>query len=168
VPPLRRLCALALATACGVGYAPIASGTFGSMVGVALFAWLAPAGPLPVAVAIVLASVGGVWAADEAERIYQKKDDGRIVIDEVAGQLIALFPLTLLLPADRVRTPWLLLVGFLVFRAFDIAKPGPVRWAERSFPGGRGVMFDDLLAGVFSAGVVVLLLLLLGPQGDAS
>jgi len=165
VPPLRRLCALALATAGGAGYAPVAPGTFGSLVGVAGFALLAPAGPLAVALAAALTAVLGVWAADEAERLFAKKDDGRIVIDEVAGQLIALLPIVLLVPADRVRAPLPLLAGFLLFRGFDIAKPGPVRWAERSFPGGRGVMFDDLLAGVFAAITLVVLLLLLGPRG---
>jgi phosphatidylglycerophosphatase A len=64
VPPLRRLCALVLATAGGAGYAPVAPGTFGSLVGVALFACLAPAGPLPVVVAIALTAGLGVWAAD--------------------------------------------------------------------------------------------------------
>jgi phosphatidylglycerophosphatase A len=164
VPPLRRLCALVLATAGGAGYAPVAPGTFGSLVGVALFACLAPAGPLPVVVAIALTAGLGIWAADEAERAFGKKDDGRIVIDEVAGQLIALLPVALLVPVARTRSPLPLLAGFLLFRAFDIAKPGPVRWAERNFPGGRGVMFDDLVAGVFAALVLALALLLLGPQ----
>ena len=80
--------------------------------------------------------------------------DRRIVIDEVAGQLVALCPLALLAAPERVLAPLPLGVAFLAFRAFDIAKPGPVRWAERSFPGGRGVMFDDLVAGAL-AGLVV-------------
>lgn len=160
---LRRVCALALATAGGVGYAPVAPGTCGSAVGVALFVLVAPGGPLLAALAAGLAAALGVWAAGEAERLFAKKDDGRIVIDEVAGQLVALLPLALLLPPERVRSPLPLVIGFLVFRGFDIAKPGPVRWAERSFPGGRGVMFDDLVAGALSACAMVAILLLLGP-----
>jgi phosphatidylglycerophosphatase A len=158
----RRILALALATAGGVGYAPIAPGTFGSMVGVAVYWVVVPFGPLAVAFAAALASGLGVWAAGEVERIYAKKDDGRIVIDEVAGQLITLLPLAALAGPDRMRAPLPLLIGFLVFRGFDIAKPGPVRWAERRFPGGQGVMYDDILAGVLSAGVMALLFLLLG------
>ncbi len=154
----RRFLALALATAGGAGYAPIAPGTFGSMVGVAVFWFVAPSGTLAVAAAAVVASAVGVWAADETERIYGKKDDGRIVIDEVAGQLITLLPLAAFASADRVRAPLPLLVGFLVFRGFDIAKPGPVRWAERTFPGGQGVMYDDLVAGALSAVVMAALI----------
>lgn len=159
----RRVLALALATAGGVGYAPIAPGTFGSMVGVAVFWVVAPFGPYAVAFAAALATGLGVWAAGEAERIYAKKDDGRIVIDEVAGQLITLLPLAALAGPEQLRAPLPLLVAFLVFRGFDIAKPGPVRWAERHFPGGQGVMYDDLVAGVLSACVMVLVFLLLGP-----
>ena len=143
---LRRFAALAVATAAGVGFAPIAPGTFGSLVGVGVFALIAPFGALAVALAIVLATGLGVWAAGEAEQIFARKDDGRIAIDEVVGQLVALWPLTLFAP-DRALAPLPLALGFLAFRAFDIVKPGPVRWAERHFPGGRGVVFDDLVAG---------------------
>ena len=108
-------------------------------------------GPLTLALVALAAIALGVWAAEEAERIYARRDDGRIVIDEVAGQLIALWPITVLVPRDRWLAPLPLLAGFLLFRGFDIAKPGPVRWAERTFPGGMGVMFDDVLAGAFSA-----------------
>ena len=102
----------------------------------------------------MLVTAAGVWAAGEAERIFAREDDGRIAIDEVAGQLVALWPLSLLAPPERALAPLPLALGFLAFRAFDIAKPGPVRWAERHFTGGRGVVFDDLLAGAF-AGLAV-------------
>ncbi len=148
---VRRFAVLALATAGGVGYAPIAPGTFGSLVGAALFAGLVGRGAAVVAAAVVIAAALGVWAADEAERIFAHSDDGRIVIDEVAGQLLALSPLAMLLPPERALAPLPLLVGFCAFRALDIAKPGPVRWAERRFRGGRGVMFDDLVAGALAA-----------------
>jgi phosphatidylglycerophosphatase A len=151
---LRRFAALALATAAGAGFAPIAPGTFGSLMGVGVFALVAPCGPLAVALAVATLTAVGVWAAGEAEQIFARKDDGRIVIDEVAGQLLALWPVSTLAPAERVLAPLPLAVGFLAFRAFDIAKPGPVRWAERRFSGGRGVVFDDLVAGAFAAVVV--------------
>jgi phosphatidylglycerophosphatase A len=150
---LRRLAAIAVATAAGAGFAPVAPGTFGSLVGVGLFALIAARGPWVVAAVAIAVTIAGVWAAGEAERIFARSDDGRIAIDEVAGQLVALWPLTWIAP-DRATAALPLLAGFLAFRAFDIAKPGPVRWAERHFEGGRGVVFDDLVAGG-CAGVVV-------------
>jgi phosphatidylglycerophosphatase A len=151
---VRRFAALAVATAAGAGFAPVAPGTFGSLVGVGVFALMAPSGPLAVALAAAILTAAGVWAAGEAERIFAQEDDGRIAIDEVAGQLVALWPISALAPAGRGLAPLPLAVGFLAFRAFDIAKPGPVRWAERRFAGGRGVVFDDLVAGALAAVVV--------------
>jgi phosphatidylglycerophosphatase A len=150
---------LAIATAGGAGYAPVAPGTFGSAVGVLVFALLAPAGagPLLLATAVLLGL--GIWASDQAEGIFERKDDGRIVIDEVVGQLLALAPLAAMAPAVAPRHPLLLVAGFLCFRLFDIWKPGPVRYAERSFPGGLGVMLDDVVAGLFAAAVVAALAL---------
>ena len=148
---LRRFAAIAVATAAGAGFAPVAPGTFGALVGLGVFALVAPLGPIAVTLAVVLVTAAGVWAAGEAERIFASEDDGRIAIDEVAGQLVALWPISVLAPPERALAPLPLALGFLAFRAFDIAKPGPVRWAERHFTGGRGVMFDDLLAGALAA-----------------
>ena len=141
-----------LATGLGVGFAPIAPGTFGSALGVVLFAWLLSQ-PLGAYVAVVLAVIGlGVWAADVTGRVTGQTDDGRIVIDEVAGQLVTLGPV---LALSGNRTVWLV-TGFVVFRLLDIWKPGPVGWAERSFSGGLGVMADDLVAGVLGAGLLAV------------
>ena len=149
---MRRL-AVVLATAGGVGYAPIAPGTAGSAAAVALFLLVSRL-PAPAYLALVAAiAVVGVWAAAESERAFGRSDDGRIVIDEVAGQLVTLAPLVLVGGRDA---PWLLVTGFVAFRCFDIWKPGPVRRAERGFSGGLGVMADDLLAGLLGAGVVAL------------
>ncbi len=151
-----------MATAGGAGYAPLAPGTAGSAVGVAAFALLVPYGTASVlGVATVLLAVG-IWAANHAERIFERKDDGRIVIDEVVGQLLALAPLAAMAPAVRPRSPWLLVAGFLLFRLFDIWKPGPVRLAERSFPGGTGVMLDDVVAGIFAAAALAAIALVIG------
>jgi phosphatidylglycerophosphatase A len=88
----------------------------------------------------------GVWAADRAEVIYGK-DAGRIVIDEVLGQLLTLAPLLVLGRAS----PAALVTGFVTFRVLDIWKPGPVGWAERRFEGGLGVVADDVVAGGLGA-----------------
>ena len=143
--------ALAIASVGGVGLAPVASGTFGSAVGVGLYLLLAGLGPwLYLLTTLALLSVG-IWAAEEAERVYGRKDDGRIVIDEVVGQLLTLAPL--LLPGVP-SSVFLLVTGFVVFRVLDIWKPGPVGWAERHFQGGAGVMMDDVFAGVLGAFVM--------------
>ena len=125
-----------------------------------MFVWLLPAGAPALALAAALLLGAGIWASGEAERIFQRHDDGRIVIDEVVGQLVALAPLALA-PAGRSRSPVLLFAGFLMFRLFDIWKPGPVRWAER-FEGGTGVMLDDVVAGALAAVVVAAIVLATG------
>ena len=89
----------------------------------------------------------GVWASGASERAFGRPDDGRIVIDEVAGQWVALIPHFFFAAA----LPAVVVTAFVAFRVFDIWKPGPVRWAERRFRGGWGVMADDVVAGLLAA-----------------
>jgi len=136
-----RIFILALATAGGSGYSPVASGTAGSVVGLALWALVGGLAALPYA-AVCAAVIGlGIWSAGRAEEIFGGHDDGRITIDEVAGMLVSLAAL-----------PWrpeVAGLGFLLFRLFDIWKPFPARAAER-LPGGLGVMADDLVAALYA------------------
>jgi len=165
--------ALWVATVGGVGFGPWAPGTWGALVAVFLFGALLHRLGLPLySLAVVVVTVLGVWASNAVEAWFGKPDDGRIVIDEVAGQLIALIPVVLLhgLPLGVVRVPglesvvgagidvwWALVVtAFVAFRWFDIRKPGPVAWAEKRFVGGIGVMADDVVAGGLAAVVVTL------------
>jgi phosphatidylglycerophosphatase A len=152
--PLSRGVALAIATGAGVGFIPLAPGTFGSLIGVLLFFPLASAG-LFVYFAWVAALSGlGVWAAGRAEEIFERTDDGRIVIDEIVGQLIALTPLVALSRGEHALGDFfflLIVTGFVTFRVLDIYKPGVIRWTERNISGGAGVMADDCVAGVFGA-----------------
>jgi len=136
-----RIFILAIATGAGSGYAPVASGTVGSAVGLGLWWMIAGFGPAVYALAVVALVVLGIWAADRAQAIFRRHDDGRITIDEVAGMLISLAWLPARL--EVVGT------AFLFFRLFDIWKPEPARAAER-LPGGLGVMADDLVAGVYA------------------
>jgi phosphatidylglycerophosphatase A len=135
---------LALATGFGSGFSPVASGTAGSLVGVAIFvlvhhwSWQAYAA-FTAAVFIV-----GIPVSTRAEAIFGEKDSGKIVIDEIAGQLVALFAVPFSLPAVAA--------GFLLFRFFDIAKPF-FRPLEKA-PGGAGIMLDDLMAGFFTLAVL--------------
>ena len=136
-----RIFILAIATAGGSGYAPMASGTVGSAVGLLLWGALSGLGPVGYGVALSFVALIGIWAADRAQGIFRRHDDGRITIDEVAGMLLSLF----WLPAR----PEVVVVAFLLFRLFDIWKPAPARAAER-LPGGLGVMADDLVAGLYA------------------
>ena len=146
--------ALFVATGAGSGYAPVAAGTFGSAVGVLLYLPLAGLSPPVFLVTVAGITALGIWAADEAERFFDRKDDGRIVIDEVAGQLITLAPLLVLAPQGDLRSPFWLVTGFVLFRVLDIWKPGPARWAERNLRGGAGVVLDDVIAGLIGAAVM--------------
>jgi phosphatidylglycerophosphatase A len=163
--------ALAIAT-CGVGYLPLAPGTWGSMVGVGLYLlWrVASAEVFARAVAhgwnvsslesmrltlmlvmLICITVAGLWAASRAERLMGRKDPGAVVIDEVAGQLIAF----LFVPLNAGW--WAVAAGFLAFRAFDIWKPYPIRRLE-ALESGLGIMADDVLAGAYAATVMSLLI----------
>jgi phosphatidylglycerophosphatase A len=154
--PAGRLprAAIFLATGAGAGYGPVAPGTWGSLVGVLLYLPLSTAGTAAYVAGCVLLLAAGIWASQQAERVFGK-DDGRIVIDEVVGQLLALSPL--LADPARLRSPLWLVTGFVAFRVFDVWKPGPARWAERRFSGGMGVMLDDVVAAALAALLLVLI-----------
>jgi phosphatidylglycerophosphatase A len=135
---------LFVATGAGTGYSPLASGTVGSALAVALWAGVRGWPPAAYLALVIAVTALGVWASGRAEAIFGGKDDGRITIDEVAGMLLSLA----LLPATA--SPILVAgAGFLLFRAFDVAKPPPALLAE-TLPGGLGVMADDLVAGLYA------------------
>jgi len=136
-----RIFVLALATGGGSGYAPVASGTVGSAVGLGLWLALIQLPPAGYALACAAVALVGIWAAGRAETLLGRHDDGRITIDEIAGMLLSLA----WLPAR----PEVAGVGFVLFRIFDIWKPFPARRAEQ-LPGGLGVMADDLVAGAYA------------------
>jgi phosphatidylglycerophosphatase A len=141
--------ALAIST-WGVGFLPIAPGTFGSLVGIGVFLLLGSL--VPQVVGIVAITWAGIWAASRTERILRLKDPGKVVVDEVSGQMISLLPLSLLPSPGRSG----IIVSFILFRLFDIFKPYPARRFER-LRGGLGIMADDLVAGVYAALVLFLL-----------
>lgn len=134
--------ALVCATFGYVGYIPIAPGTAGSLAALGLFAivrWVASPGVELATIVAVL--VVGIWASSAAERALDQKDPGPIVIDEVLGMLMTLA----LLPVSMTG----IVVGFLLFRFFDVVKPYPAARMER-IKGGAGVMLDDAVAGIYS------------------
>ena len=132
--------ALAFATVLGVGYAPVAPGTFGSAAGLLLW-WLLPATPAVQIGVIVVLFVVGSWSGSVAEKHFGRTDPGQVVVDEVMGMLITL----LFVP---VGWPGAIL-GFLIFRVADIIKPYPANRLE-SLHGGIGVMADDGMAAIYA------------------
>ncbi|HWP65118.1 MAG TPA: phosphatidylglycerophosphatase A [Candidatus Limnocylindria bacterium] len=149
---MPRLATL-LATGFGVGYAPVAPGTAGSLLMVPLLpalATLRDGSPTVYTLLLVAAIAVAVWAADRTSVAWNAIDDSRIVADELAGMLVT----GAFLPGTWTAAA----MAFLLFRVFDVWKPLPIRQLEKRLPGGVGVVADDLLAGVY-AGLVGLVLL---------
>ena len=132
-----------IASGFGCGFAPTAPGTVASAVTLLPGVLLLHISPALLAVAALLTTLAGLWAI-RATQI--DGDPGWVVIDEVAGQLIALCGLAYVSLAG-------VLAAFLIFRLLDIVKPGPIGWADRQ-GGATGIMADDLIAGAIAAGIV--------------
>ena len=141
-----------LATWFGAGFLPVAPGTWGSLLAIPFVEAAYRLGGFGGFLAFALAvSAAGIPAAGAVARLRGEGDPSPVVIDEVAGQAIALLPVYAL--ARSGSSPWfwgLVAAAFFLFRVVDIVKPGPVGRAEK-LPGGLGVMADDLLGGFFVA-----------------
>ena len=131
--------ALILATWFGIGLAPVAPGTFGTLAALPFILLLNYFGEWYGVFALVVVTVAAIWSSDRTQELLGRTDPSQVVIDEVAGFLVTMF----LLPFSLVNVG----LGFMLFRFFDIIKPWPVRKAER-LKGGFGIVVDDLLAGV--------------------
>ena len=142
-PQGLRGATLFLASNGGLGYAPFAPGTFGTLAGIPAFYYLSRF-PWPLE---LLTLVGLIFLSfricDIAGVEYGDPDDSRIVIDELAGYLVT----TLFLPFSWGAA----LLAFFWFRVFDILKPPPVSWFDREWPNGFGVTLDDVIAGLYAA-----------------
>ncbi len=143
-----------LATLGPIGRLRPAPGTWGSAAGVITGIGILSIGPFLLEAAIIIVSLLGVVAANAYERVSGKKDASEVIIDEVAGQWIVL----LVIPME----PLWIVAAFLVFRFLDITKIGPIGMAEK-WPGGIGVMADDIIAGVIGAAGLWGLQLLISP-----
>lgn len=149
--------ALSIATF-GVGYLPLIPGTFGSLASVGIFLVFTQIATGTSLVALVLiftliVTFSGIWAASRTEELAGRKDPGKVVVDEVAGQMLALLPLTLFNLQSLTRG---VIVSFILFRLFDIFKPYPAGRFER-LKGGYGIMCDDLVAGAYAAVITSIL-----------
>jgi phosphatidylglycerophosphatase A len=135
-----------IATGAGSGYAPLAPGTAGSIVGLVIgcmcFAPIWRRSPAAFLMVFVIVFVMACWIAGSAEKIFGEHDSSRIVLDEVLGMVATMFV---------NPTGWLALAaGFALFRFFDIIKPFPASLIDRRVRGGAGVMLDDLAAGIYA------------------
>ena len=141
------------ATWFGTGFAPVAPGTFGTLGAIPLYLVLSRLSlPLYLLTAAAF-TLFACWVAGHGEEIWEEHDSSRIVIDEVAGFLVTM---------TAVPPGWQgVLIGFLMFRVFDILKPQPARWFDRSLKNGYGVVLDDIAAGIYACGATHLVLRLL-------
>ena len=155
--------AVFIATGFGAGFIPFGPGTWGSIVGLLIaYGLIAAIGAADVLLlqntligaGLVFAGLG-VWASDRAEKIFDRKDAGQIVIDEVFGQIISFVFIAPYLAGLGANWRWWMIAGFALFRAFDIFKPYPINRLQ-GLSGGVGVMMDDALAGVYAAIVLSL------------
>ena len=149
---MRRL-GLFIATCGYIGYAPVAPGTFGSAAGLLVFAAVRSSGsPVLEAAVIVSLFLIGVWSGTEAEHHFGGIDPAPVVMDEVVGMLITLA----FIPVGITGA----LIGFVLFRIFDVIKPFPARRFE-ALHGGLGVMADDAMAAIYANIVLRIILYLL-------
>jgi len=131
-----------LATGFGVGYSPIAPGTLGTLIAIPVYYFLSE-NPSPLyEITLIGFFFLSVWISENTEIFFRKKDDRRIVIDEIMGFLITM----LWVP----KTTRFIVIGFFLFRLFDILKPFPIRRLEKRLKGGYGVVLDDVIAGVYA------------------
>jgi phosphatidylglycerophosphatase A len=145
---------LFLAFGFGSGLVPRAPGTAGTLAAIPLYLWFSQY-PLTVYLVLVfLVSVTGVWICRQASARLGVHDHPGIVWDEIAGFLITMIPAS----GSWIWVP----AGFVLFRLFDIWKPWPIAWADRELKGGLGIMLDDVLAGGIAAGILFIVIGLLG------
>lgn len=142
-----------LAVGFGSGLSPKAPGTVGTLAALPLVYGLSF---LPVWLSLCVLLLGswfGIWLCEQVSKDIGAEDHGAIVFDEIIGFAITMWAVPL--------QWWTLLLGFVLFRLLDIAKPGPVGWCDRQLNGGMGVMMDDIVAGVLACGLMHGVLLVL-------
>ena len=139
---LRKKTIVFLSTGCLIGKMPFAPGSFGTLAGLPI-CWLLSGFDAWISFSLILLTVPfAVWIAGEAEKILGKKDPGAIVIDEIVGMTLTL--------AGLPFTATTAGLGFVLFRVLDITKPFPIRFLERRFKGGTGIVLDDMAAGIIA------------------
>lgn len=136
----QRGVATFIASVAYLGYSPLAPGTVGTLAAFAVYWWLVPAGYWVLVVGAVFIAVG-IWAGGVAEKVWQKKDPGRVCVDEFAAYFVAV--------AFLPKTMAYAVAAFILSRVFDILKPFPAGRSQR-LRGGWGIMADDIVASLYA------------------
>tara|TARA_B100001027_G_scaffold148067_1_gene103591 strand:+ start:1311 stop:1805 length:495 start_codon:yes stop_codon:yes gene_type:complete len=140
-----------LATLGGIGLAPYAPGTAGSIFGWILFIILSHyVGTYTFLVLIGVVIILAVTSSGKASKDLVEKDHKSIVIDELAGILVAMYPVIFIASTQYERSLYAIL-ALIFFRLFDIFKPYPISYIDKNFKNGLGIVLDDLIAGIYSA-----------------
>lgn len=146
--------ALIFSTWFGVGLIPWAPGTFGSLGAVPLVIVFAYFGAIYLNLFLILIIPFAVWASGISQELLEKYDPSEVVIDEVVGLFMALF---------FIPPSWMsIILGFFLFRIFDILKPFPIGMIDRRVKGGIGIVLDDILAGIYANICVRIILIFIG------
>ncbi len=131
-----------LAYGFGLGKIPGASGTFGTLLAIPLFVLMSRLEPSTYVAIVAIMFVAGIFICGQTARDFDETDPGYIAFDEIVGFLVAMFTI----PVDW---RWIL-AGFVIYRAFDIAKPFPIGWIEHKLGRGTSIMADDVIAGLYT------------------
>lgn len=140
-----------LALGFGSGLSPIMPGTMGTLAAIPLYWLIQGLSPVWYLLILLLGFIAGIWICNAATRAIGRHDHGAIVWDEIIGFGITMF-------AAPAGVGWIV-VGFVLFRFFDIIKPWPISWFDRRVHGGFGIMLDDVIAGLFALACLQLLAL---------
>ena len=143
---------LLFATGLGLGFIPGAPGTYGALLGIPLALAFFRHGITLGTLSLLALIFFSIWTAGKGEEILGRPDASQIVIDEIAGMAVALF----LIPLSAKN----IIIGFVLFRFFDIIKIGPVKWVDQRLPGGWGIVGDDLVAGTIANLLLRLIILI--------
>lgn len=143
-----------LAFGFGSGLLPKAPGTWGTIVAVPIWYFLAQLSLTHYLIATLVLTVFGIWLCGASSKKLGVHDHGGIVWDEICGYLVTMIALPV--------TWYWALAGFVLFRFFDIIKPWPIKWLDKKIKGGFGIMVDDIIAGAFAAVILQVALYLSG------
>lgn len=140
-----------LATGGYIGRVPFAPGTLGSLPGILYYFFMSGKPLWPAFLVLAAGILLAVWVAGQAEKLLNTHDPGCIVIDEIVGMAVTFFAIPFHVP--------MMIIGFIVFRFFDILKPFPIGMVDQRLSGGVGVVADDVVAGIFSNIVLQILVI---------
>jgi phosphatidylglycerophosphatase A len=133
----------------GSGLAPVAPGTFGTLAAIPIYLLMQNLSLITYLVLTTIAFIVGIWICQQSADWLGKEDPSAVVWDEIVGYLITMI---------AAPTGWLwIVIGFVLFRIFDILKPWPISLADQKLHGGFGIMLDDVIAGIMAAGCLQLL-----------